>query len=325
MKLHRRKFLHLAAGAAALPAVSRIARAQAYPARPVRILHGFAAGGGSDIIARLIGQWLSERLGQPFVVESRPGDATNTATEAVVRAPADGYTLLLATSPNATNATLYQKLNFNFIRDIAPIAFIGRPANVMEVNPSLPAKTVPEFIAFAKANPGKVRFASAGNGTAGHISCELFNMMAGVRMAHVAYRGTAPAVIDLLSGQVQVMFENVVASMEYIRAGRLRPLAVTTATRSALLPDIPAVADVLPGFDSSPWFGVGAPKDTPAEIIGKLNRDINAALADPKIAAGLAELGTVLSAGLPADFGRFIADETEKWSKVVKFSGAKVE
>jgi len=325
MKLPRRQFLHLAAGTAALPAFSRSAWAQSYPSRPVHIIHGFAAGGGSDIIAHLIGQWLSDRSGQPFMVESRPGDATNIATEVVVRATADGYTLLLATSPNATNATLYQKLNFNFIRDIAPIAFIGRLANVMEVNPSFPAKTVPEFIAFAKANPGQVRFASAGNGTAGHISDELFNMLAGVSMAHVPYRGTAPAVADLLTGRVQVMFENVVASMEYIKAGKLRPLAVTTTTRSTLLPDIPTVADVLPGFDSSPWFGVGAPKDTPAEIVVKLNRDINAALADPKVAGGLADLGAVLSPGSPGDFARLIADETEKWGKVVRFSGAKVE
>jgi len=267
--------------------------------------------------------WLSDRLDQPFVVESRPGGATNVATEAVIRADADGHTLLLATSPNATNATLYPNLKFSFIRDIAPIAFIGRLANVMVLNPSFPAKTVLEFVAFAKANPDKVYFASAGNGTAGRMSGELFNMMAGVRMEHVPYRSTALAVADLLSGQVQVMFENVVASMDYIRTGKLRGLAVTTTTRSALLPDIPSVADVLTGFDSSPWFGVGAPKDTPAEIIGKLNREINAALADPKVAAGLADLGTVLLPGSPADFGRLI--ETAKWGRVVKFSGAKVE
>ena len=325
MKLPRRQFLHLAAGAAALPAISRFARAQAYPSRPVRIIHGFAAGGGADIIARLIGQWLSERLGQPFAAESRPGDATNIATEAIVRAPADGYTLLLATSPNATNATLYQKLNFNFIRDIAPIAFIGRLANVMEVNPSFPAKTVPEFIAFAKTNPGMISFASAGNATAGHMSGELFNMVAGISMAHVAYRGTAPAVTDLIGGQVQVMFENVLASMEYIRAGKLRPLAVTTATRSALLPDIPIVADFLPGFESSPWFGVGAPKDTPVEIIGRLNKEINAALADTTIIARLADVGATPSAGSPADFSKHIAAETEKWGRVVKFAGFKVD
>jgi tripartite-type tricarboxylate transporter receptor subunit TctC len=325
MKFLRRYFLRLAAGAAALPAVARIAHAQAYPSQPVRIVHGFAAGGGADIIARLIGQSLSERLGQPFVVESRPGNATNVATEVVVRAPADCYTLLLATSPNATNATLYQKLNFNFIRDIAPVAFIGRLANVMEVNPSFPAKTVPEFIAFAKANPGKISFASAGNATAGHMSGELFNMMAGVNMAHVPYRATAPAVADLLGGQVQVMFENVLASMEYIRVGKLRPLAVTTATRSALLPDIPTVADFLPGFESSPWFGVGVPKESPVEIVGKLNREINAALADPAFIARLADMGATQSAGSPADFGKHIVDETEKWSKVVKFAGIKAD
>jgi tripartite-type tricarboxylate transporter receptor subunit TctC len=323
VKLPRRRFLRLAASAAAFPVLSRTARAQAYPTRPVRIIFGFPAGGGSDIIARLIGQWLSERLGQPFVIDNRPGDATNIATETVVRAPADGYTLLLATSPNATNATLYQKLNFNFIRDIAPIALIGRLANVMQVNPSFPAKTVPEFIAFAKANPGKISFASVGNATAGHMSGELVNMMAGVRMAHVAYRATAPAVTDLMGGQVQVMFENVLASMEYIRTSKLRPLAVTTATRSALLPDIPTVADFLPGFESSPWFGVGVPKDTPLEIIGRLNREINAALADPTIIARLADVGATPSAGSPADFGKHIVDETDKWGKVVKFAGVK--
>jgi tripartite-type tricarboxylate transporter receptor subunit TctC len=325
MELLRRKFLRLAAGAAALPAVSRFAYAQAYPLRPVRIIHGFAAGGGTDIIARLIGRWLSERLGQPFVVENRSGDATNIATEAVVRAPADGYTLLLATSPNATNATLYQKLNFNFIRDIAPIAFIGRLANVMEVNPSHPAKTVPEFIAFAKANPGKITFASAGNATAGHMSGELFNMMAGVSMAHAAYGATAGAVTDLMGGQVQVIFENVLASIEYIKAGKLRPLAVTTATRSALLPDIPTVADFLPDFESSPWFGVGAPKDTPVEIIGKLNREINAALADPTIIARLADVGATPSVGSPVDFAKHVVGETEKWGKVVKFADIKAD
>jgi tripartite-type tricarboxylate transporter receptor subunit TctC len=325
MTLSRRQLLRLAACAAAIPAVARTAAAQTYPARPVRIIHGFAPGGGSDIIARLIGQWLSERLGQPFVVKSRPGDATNVATEAVVRAPADGYTLLLATSPNATNATLYQKLNFNFIRDIAPIAFVGRLANIMAVNTSFPAKTVPEFIAFAKANPGKISFASVGNATAGHMSGALFNMMAGVNMTHVAYRATAPAVADLIGGQVHVMFENVQASMEYVRAGRLRPLAVTTATRSALLPGTPALADVLPGFESSPWFGVGAPIDTPAETIGRLNKEINSALADPTIIARLGDVGATAAAGSPADFGKFIAEETKKWGKVVEFSGITLE
>jgi tripartite-type tricarboxylate transporter receptor subunit TctC len=323
MKLPRREFLHLAACAAALPAGARVAQAQTYPARPVRIIHGFAPGGGSDIIARLIGQWLSERLGQPFVVESRPGDATNIATEAVVRAPTDGYTLLLATSPNATNATFYQKLNFSFIRDIAPIAFIGRLANVMEVNQSFPAKTVPDFIAFAKANPGKISFASVGSATAGHMSGALFNMMAGLGMTHVAYRATAPAVTDLIGGRVQVMFENVQASMEYIRTGTLRPLAVTTLARCALLPDTPTVADFLPGFEASPWFGMSAPIDTPADIIGRLNKEINAALADPATIARLADVGVTGSAGSPADFGTLIAEETEKWGKVVRFSGAK--
>ena len=325
MKLPRREFLYLTAGTTALPVVSRIARAQAYPSRPVRIVHGFAPNGGADIIAHLICGWLADRLGQPFVVESRPGDATNVATEAVVRATPDGYTLLLATSPNATNATLYPNLKFNFIRDIVPVAFIGRLANVMEVNPSFPATTVAEFIAFAKANPGKVRFASAGNGTAGHISGELFNMMAGVSMVHAPYPSTALAVADLLSGQAQVMFENVVASMAYIKAGKLRPLAVTTTTRSALLPDIPTVADALPGFDPSPWFGVGAPKGTPTEIINRLNASIKGALADPKVANGLRDLGTVLMPGSPADFAGLIVGETEKWGRVVKFSGTKMD
>ena len=318
MTLSRRQLFSLAAGA-----VAPSARAQAYPTRPVRIIHGFAPGGGSDIIAHLIGQWLSERLGQPFVVESRPGDATNIATEAVVRAPADGYTLLLATSPNATNATLYQNLNFNFIRDVAPIAFIGRLANVLAVNPSFTAKTVPELITFAGASRGNVSFASAGNATAGHMSGELFNLMAGVSMRHVPYRATAAAVADLTGGQVQVMFENVLAAMEYIKAGKLRPLAVTTATRSVLLPDTPTVADFLPGFESSPWFGVGAPKDTPAEVIGKLNSEINAALVEQKIKAQLTDLGALVLAGSPADFGRLIAEETQKWGEVIKSAGIK--
>jgi tripartite-type tricarboxylate transporter receptor subunit TctC len=326
LRIARRRFLSLAAGAAALPAGARFARAQAYPARPVRIVHGFAPGGGSDIIARLIGRWLSERLGQPFVVESQPGDANNIATEAVVRAPADGYTLLLATSPNATNAALYQKLNFNFIRDIAPIAFIGRLPNVMAVNPSFTAKTVPELITFARAGRGNISFASAGNATAGHMSGELFNMMAGVSMAHVPHRATAAAVADLTGGQVQVMFENVLASMEYIRTGKLRPLAVTTTTRSALLPDTPTVAEFLPGFEASPWFGVSAPKDTPAQIIDKLNSEINAALVDQKIKAQLTDLGVVLVlSGSPADFGKLIAEETQKWGKVIKSAGIKPE
>jgi tripartite-type tricarboxylate transporter receptor subunit TctC len=323
MKLHRRTFLHLAAGAAALPAVSRIARAQAYPSRPVRIVVGFAAGGGVDIVARLIGQWLSERLGQQFVIENRPGAATNIGTEAVVRSPADGYTLLVADASAAINATLYDKLNFNFIRDIAPVAGIIRVANVMEVNPSFPAKTVPEFIDYAKANPGKINFASGGNGAPPHVSGELFKMMTGVDIVHIPYRGLAPALTDLIGGQVQVMFGTMPPSIEYIRAGKLRALAVTTATRSAALPDIPTVGEFVPGYEASTWYGVGAPKNTPVEVIETLNKEINAAFADPKMKARLADLGGILLPGSPADFGKLIADETEKWAKVVKFSGAK--
>jgi tripartite-type tricarboxylate transporter receptor subunit TctC len=325
MKLPRRRFLHLAAGAAALPAMSRIASAQSYPSRAVRVIFGFPAGGGSDTIARLMGQWLSERLGQPFVIENRPGNVTNIATEAVVRAPADGYTLLLATSPNATNATLYPNLNFNFIRDIAPIASIGRIASIMEVNPSFPARTVDEFITYAKANPGKTRYGSTGNGTAGHMSGELFKMMTGVTMVHVPYRSAPPALADLIAGQVQVMFDPIATSIESIRAGKLRPLAVTTLMRSPMLPDIPTVSDVLPGYSSSAWFGFGAPKGTPVEIVDKLNNEINAGLEDINMKTRLAELGVTVTAGSPAGFGRFIAEETEKWAKVVKFAGLKPE
>ena len=326
MKLpHRRQFLHLAAGAAALPAMSRIAFAQAYPTRPVHFIVGLAAGGGADILARLMGQWLSERLGHQFVVENRPGAGTNVATEAVVRAPADGYTLLMVLPPNAVNATLYQKLNFSFIRDIAPVAGLIRTPLAMEVNPSFPAKTVPEFIAYAKANPDKISMASAGIGTSGHVAGELFKMMAHVDMVHVPYRGGAPAIIDLLGGQVQVLFDPVSSSTEYIRAGKLRALAVTTATRSEALPDIPTVADFVPGYEASAFFGVGAPKNTPADIIEKLNKEINAGLADPKLKARLADLGGTVIAGSPADFGRLLADETEKWAKVVKLAGMKPE
>jgi tripartite-type tricarboxylate transporter receptor subunit TctC len=322
---HRRQFLHLAAGAAALPAMSRIAFAQAYPTRPVHFIVGLAAGGGADILARLMGQWLSERLGQQFVIENRPGAGTNVATEAVVRAPADGYTLLMVLPPNAVNATLYQKLNFSFIRDIAPVAGLIRTPLAMEVNPSFPAKTVPEFIAYAKANPDKISMASAGIGTSGHVAGELFKMMAHVDMVHVPYRGGAPAIIDLLGGQVQVLFDPVSSSTEYIRAGKLRALAVTTATRSEALPDIPTVADFVHGYEASAFFGVGAPKNTPADIIEKLNKEINAGLADPKLKARLADLGGTVIAGSPADFGRLLADETEKWAKVVKLAGMKPE
>jgi tripartite-type tricarboxylate transporter receptor subunit TctC len=322
MKLLRRQLL-LAAVAAALPAGSRIAKAQTYPTRPVRIVVGFPAGGPGDILARLMGQWLSERLGQQFIVENRPGAGSNIATEAVVRAPADGYTLLLVTPPNAISATLYDKLNYNFIRDIAPVAGIIRVPQVIEVHPSVPANTVSEFIAYAKANPGKVNMLSAGNGTVQHVAGELFKVMTGVNMLHVPYRGQAPALVDLLGGQGHVMFDTMPASIEYLRAGKLRPLAVTTATRSEALPDIPTVADFVPGYESSAWYGVAAPKNMPAEIIDKLNREINAALADAKIKARLADLGGMELAGSPADFSEFIADETEKWGKVVKLSGAK--
>jgi len=325
MTLPRRRFLHLAAGAAALSAVSRFAWAQSYPSRPVRIIVGAAPSGAFDIMARLIGQWLSERLGQPFIIENRPGAGSNIGTEAVVRAPADGYTLLLCGTPNATNAALYDKLNFNFIRDIAPVAGIDREPHVMVVNPSVPAKTVREFIAYAKANPGKISMASAGNGTPAHVSGELFKMMAGVNLVHVPYRGAGPALVDLLSGQVQVMFPTMSSSIEYVRADKLRALAVTSATPSEALPQIPTVSDFVPGFEATFWTGVGAPKNTPTDVVDKLNKEINAGLADPRMQARLADLGASAFAGSPADFGEFIAAETEKWAKVVKFSGAKAD
>src|SRR6516162_8344725 len=302
MKLPRRNFLRLAAGAVALPAVSRIARAQAYPARPVRIIVGFPPGGGSDILARLMGQWLSERLNQAFFVENRPGAGANIATEAAVRAPADGHTLLLVGGFNAVNATFYDKLNFNFIRDIAPVAGIMRTSNVVVVHPSFPAKTIPEFVAHAKTDPGRISMASPGIGTVAHMSGELFKMMTGVNMVHVPYRGDAPAVTDLISGQVQVMFSNTVSSIEHIRAGRLRALAVTTSTRSDALPDVPTVGEFVQGYEASAWWGFGAPKNAPKEIIDKLNQEINAGLADLKIETRLAELGGTTLAGSPADF-----------------------
>jgi tripartite-type tricarboxylate transporter receptor subunit TctC len=323
VKLPRRTFLHLAAGAAALPAVIRIARAQTYPTRPVRIIVGFPAGGAADILARLIAQWLSERLGQPVIVENRPGGSTNIATETVVKAPPDGHTLLLTTVSGAINATLYEKLNFNFIRDIAPVAGIMRVPDVMEVNTSLPVETVPEFVAYAKANPGKINMASAGNGTTTHVAGELFNVMTGVTMLHVPYRGSAPALTDLLGGQVQVMFDNLPGSIEYIRAGKLRALAVTTATRSAALPDIPTVGDFLPGYEASNWLGIGAPKGTPAEIVDKLNKEINAGLADPKMKARLSDQGGTVIPGSAADFGQLIAADTEKWAIVIRAANIK--
>jgi tripartite-type tricarboxylate transporter receptor subunit TctC len=326
MKLPRRNFLHLAAGAVALPAVSRVARAQAYPMRPVRIIVPFAPGGATDITARLIGQWLSERLGQQFIIENRPGAGGNIGTEAVVRTPADGYTLLMVGSDTgAINATLYDKLNFNFIRDIAPVAGIVRLPFLMLVNPSVPAKTVREFIAYAKASPGKISMASAGIGSGPHVAGELFKKMTGVDMVHVPYRGGGPALTDLIAGQVQVYFSTTVASIEYIRAGRLRALAVSTATRWDALPDIPTVGEFVPGYEASAWFGVGAPKATPAEIVEKLNEEINAGLADPNMKTRLADLGGTVLVGSPADFGKLIADETEKWAKVIKSAGIKAE
>jgi tripartite-type tricarboxylate transporter receptor subunit TctC len=326
MKLpRRRQFLHLAVGVAALPISSRIALAQSYPSRPVRIVVGFPAGGGVDIVARLMGQWLSERLGQPFIIENRPGAATNIATEAVVRAAADGYTLLLVHSSNAMNATLYEKLNFNFIRDIAPVASIIVVPNVMLVHPSVPAKTVAEFIAYAKANPGKINFASGGIGGPSHLAGELFKAMAGVNLVHVPYRGGGPAVNDLLGGQVQVYFASTPASIEYIKAGTLRALAVASATRSEMLPDIPTVGEFVPGYEAPTWYGLGAPKNTPAEIVDKLNNEINAGLADPKLRVRLADLGGTVMMGSPADFGKLIADDTEKWAKVIRSANIKPE
>jgi tripartite-type tricarboxylate transporter receptor subunit TctC len=324
MKLPRREFLHLAAGAAALPSVSRIASAQSYPARPVRIIVGFAAGGGFDITARLMGQWLSERLGQPFVIENRPGAAGNIGTEAVVKSPPDGYTLLLCGNPNTINATFYDKLNYNFIRDIAPVAGVLRGPYVLAVNPLVPAKSVPELIAYAKANPRKLNMASQGNGSPGHVAGELFQMMTGVNMVHVPYRGMGPALTDLLGG-VQVTFASMVSSIAYIRGGRLRALAVTTATRSEELPDIPTVGEFVPGYEASTWYGIGAPKATPAEIVEKLNMEINASLADPKLQARLADLGGTVMVDSPTDFGKFIAADTDKWAKVIKFAGIKPE
>ena len=325
MKFPRRTFLHLAAGAAALPAISRIAWAQTYPTRPVRVIVPFTPAGDTDLVARLMGQWLSERLGQPFIIENRPGGGTNIATEAVVRAPADGYTLLSVGSTQAINATLYNKLNFHFIRDITPVAGIVVGPNVMVVNPSVPATTVPEFIAYAKANAGKLNMTSGGIGSLGHVSGELFKMMAGINIGHVPYRGGGPALTDLLAGQVQVYFSPLPAAIEYIRAGKLRALAVTTAARSEALPDIATVAEFVPDYEASVWAGIGAPKATPAEIVEKLNREINAGLADPKMKARLADLGGTVLPGSPADFGKHIAEETEKWAKVIRAANIKAE
>ena len=325
MALSRRRVLELATGAFAFAGIWRSARAQTYPTRPVRIIVGFPAGGPSDITARLIAQWLSEHLGQEFVVENRPGAASNIATEAALRAPPDGYTLLLVTSTNAVNVTFYENLNFNFMSDIAPVAGIIRVPFVMEINPSIPAKTVPEFIAYAKANPGKINMASGGIGTSVHIAGELFKMMAGVNLVHVPYRGSAPALTDMISGQVHVMFDILTSSIQHIRSNALRALAVTSERRSEALPDLPTVGDFLPGYEATAWYGIAAPKKTPSEIVDKLNNEVNTGLADPKIKARFAELASAVIPGSPADFGRLVGDEIQKWAKVVKFSGAKPE
>ena len=325
MRFPRRQFLQFLGAAVAQPAVSHIAMAQAYPTRPVRLIVGYPPGGSADITARLVTQWLSERLGQPFVIENRPGAGTNLATEAAVRAAPDGYTLFLVAPANAINATLYEKLNFNFLRDIAPVAGLIRFPNVVVVNPQVPVKTIPEFIAYAKAHPGKLNMASSGNGSTIHMSGELFKMMTGVDLVHVPYRGGAPALTDLLGGQVQVMFDNLPTSAEYVKSGKLRGLAVTSTTRSEVLPDLPTVNEFVPGYEASAWYGLGAPKETPVEIIDKLNKAINAILADPTSKARFAELGASLLPGSPADFGKLVAEETEKWGKVVKFCGAKAD
>src|SRR5712671_1021044 len=320
MKFPRRQFLHLAACAALLPTVSRNAKAQTYPARPIRLIVGYTPGGSADLTSRLMGQWLSERLGQSFVIENRPGGGTNIATEAVVRAPPDGYTLLLAAPANAINATLYDKLNFNFLRDVEPVAGLIRFPNVVVVNPSLPVKSIPELIAYAKANPGKLNMASSGNGSTIHMSGELFKMLTGINMVHVPYRGGAPALTDLMGGSVHVMFDNIPTSAELVRTGKLRGLAVTSTERSEVLPDLPTVAEFLPGYEASAWYGLGMPKTAPAEMIDKLNKAMNDILADPKAQARFKELGASLLPGSAADWGKLLADETEKWGKVVKFS-----
>ena len=325
MSLPRRAFLRLAAGAAALPVAPRAASAQSYPSRPVRIIVGFASGGPNDIFSRLIGQWLAERLGQPFVIENRPGASTNIATELVVRAPADGYTLLFIAQPVAINATLYKNLSFNFLRDIEPVASLVRQSLVMVVHPNVPARTVPEFIAYAKANPGKLSMASVGIGSTPHIAGELFKMLTGIDMLHVPYRGSGPAVTDLLSGQVQVLFTGPPTLMDHIKTGRLRALATASATRLAELPDIPAVNEFLPGYEANTWYGIGAPKGTPAPVIEKLNQAINTAIADPSLMARFDALGGILFGGTPAEFGKLIADETEKWGKVIRAINIKIE
>jgi tripartite-type tricarboxylate transporter receptor subunit TctC len=325
MKLPRRNFLQLAAGAAALPVLPRVARAQAYPSRPVRWIVAFAAGGPTDIVARIMGQYLSERLGQQFIIDNRPGAGGIVGTQAAINSPADGYTILMAAHVHAINATLYQRLPYNFVNDIAPIAGLVRMPNVMEVTPSFPARTVGEFIAYVTANPGKVSYASAGNGTSAHLAAELFRAMTGVDFVHVPYRGSGPALTDLLNGQVQVMFDTISSSIAHIQAGKLRALAVTSLTRSELLPDVPTIAETVPGYELSAWFGAGTPTGTPSEIIQKLNQEINAGLAEARIKARFAELGAEPMPMTVAEFRKFVADETERWAKVVKFSGAKAD
>jgi tripartite-type tricarboxylate transporter receptor subunit TctC len=325
MKFLRRAFMHLAVGAAALPAVPRLARAQAYPSRPARIIVGFTAGGATDIQARLMGEWLSERLGQQFIVENKPGASGNIGTELVAKAPADGYTLLQVVTPHAINAALYSNLNFDFIRDIAPVICIARLAYVVVVNPSVPATTIPEFIAYAKANPGKINYGSAGSGTPQNIACELFKMMTGLNLVHVPYRGGAPAINDLVSGHLQVIFAPVSEAIQQVKAGKLRALAVTTATRLDVLPDVPTVGDFVPGYEASGFGGIGAPRNTPAEIIDRLNKELNAGLVDSNIKARIVELGGTVLGGSPAEFGTIISEATEKWAKVIKFAGVKVE
>jgi tripartite-type tricarboxylate transporter receptor subunit TctC len=325
MKCPRRTFLRLAMAAAALPAVSRIARAQAYPSRPVRIIVGFPPGGATDIQARLMGQWLSDRLGQQFIVENRAGASGNIGTEAVVKAPADGYTLLQVVTPNAINAALYTNLNFDFVRDIAPVVCAARLSYVVVVHPSVPAATIPEFIAYAKANPGKINYGSAGQGTPQNIACELFKMMTGLNLVHVPYKGGAPAVADLIAGHVQVVFAPVSESIQQVKAGRLRALAVTTAARLDVLPEVPTVGEFVPGYEASGFAGIGAPRNTPAEIIAMLNKELNAGLADSKIKARIVELGGTVLGGSPAEFGAIISEATEKWARVIKFAGIKAD
>ena len=325
MKFRRRAFVHLAVGAAALPAVPRLSRAQAYPSRPARIVVGFAAGGATDIQARLMGQWLSDRLGQQFIVDNKPGASGNIGTEAVAKAAPDGYTLLQVVTPHAINAALYSNLNFDFLRDIAPVICLARLAYVVVVNPSVPAKTLPEFIAYAKANPGKINYGSAGQGTPQNISCELFKMMAGVDLIHVPYRGGAPAIVDLIGGHLQVIFAPVSEAIEHIRSGKLRPLAVTTAARLDVFPDLPTVADFVPGYEASGFGGIGVPRNTPADIIDRLNKELNAGLADSKIKTRIVELGGTVLGGSPAEFGTILSEATEKWAKVIKFAGIKAE